>query len=182
MCSRCRERSSAAPNLTPFPACHAPLFVTPAVTPVMDDDHEQFQASPSQGICAALLADAPWNAKSVIAAGLATVGSLASWVADLSSPAVAGIGGSYLGGFFIGWAFRRFVRMAALIAGGLLAGIAVLENTGWIDLDWTAVETHIGQAIAAVHRGTEGLKHILSGYLPSTGAGAVGMFFGFRKK
>ena len=148
----------------------------------MDDAQDQPQESSSQGICAALLADAPWNAKSVIAAGVATVGGLVSWVADLSSPAVAGIGASYLGGFFIGWAFRRFLRMAAMIAAGVLACIAVLENTGWIDLDWTSMESQISHAIAAVHRGTDGLRHILSGYLPSTGAGAVGMFFGFRKR
>ncbi|HSQ50017.1 MAG TPA: FUN14 domain-containing protein, partial [Nitrospiraceae bacterium] len=110
------------------------------------------------------------------------VGSLASWVADYSSPAVAGIGGSYLAGFFFGWASRRFLRMAALITGGLLACIAVLEETGWIDLDWTSVEAQVSHAIAAAHQGAEGLKHILSGYLPSTGAAAVGMFFGFRKK
>jgi len=76
-------------------------------------DIDQYQDHPhepaSQGICAALLADAPWNAKSVIVASVATVGGLASWVADQSSPAVLGIGGSYLGGFFFGWAFRRFL-------------------------------------------------------------------------
>jgi len=148
----------------------------------MDYDQEQPQESSSQGFCAALLADAPWNAKSVIAAGIATVGGIASWVTDHSSPAVAGIGGSYLAGFFIGWASRRFLRMAALITGGLLACIAVLEETGWIDLDWTSVEIQISHAIAATHQGAQGLKHILSGYLPSTGAAAVGMFFGFRKK
>jgi uncharacterized membrane protein (Fun14 family) len=148
----------------------------------MDYDQEQPQESPSQGICAAFLADAPWNAKSVIAAGIAMVGSLASWVADFSSPALAGIAGSYLAGFFLGWASRRFLKMAALITGGLLAGIAVLEETGWIDLDWTTVETQISHAIAAAQQGAQGLKHVLSGYLPSTGAGAVGMFFGFRKK
>lgn len=148
----------------------------------MDYDQEQPQESSSQGICAAFLADAPWNAKSVIAAGIATVGSLASWVADFSSPALAGIAGSYLAGFFLGWASRRFLRMAALITGALLAGIAVLEETGWIDLDWTSVETQISHAIAAAQQGAQGLKHVLSGYLPSTGAGAVGMFFGFRKK
>ena len=148
----------------------------------MDYDYEQPQESPSQGICAAFLADAPWNAKSVIAAGIATVGSLAAWVADYSSPAVAGIAGSYLAGFFIGWASRRFLRMAALITGGLLACIAVLEETGWIDLDWTSVEAQISHAVAAAQQGAQGLKHILSGYLPSTGAGAVGMFFGFRKR
>ncbi|HEY6262201.1 MAG TPA: FUN14 domain-containing protein [Nitrospiraceae bacterium] len=148
----------------------------------MDGEYEQPEASSSQGICAALLADAPWSAKSVIAATVVTVGGLASWVADLSSPAVAAVGGSYLAGFFIGWAFRRFLRMAALITAALLACIAVLENTGWIDLDWPALETQISHAITAVHRGTEGLRHLLSGYLPSTGAGAVGMFFGFRRR
>ena len=148
----------------------------------MDDGYEQPHASSSQGIYAALLADAPWNAKSVIAAGIATVGGLAAWVADFSSPAVAGIAGSYLAGFFIGWASRRFLRMAALITGGLLAFIAVLDETGWIDLDWTSVETQISHAVTAAQQGAQGLKHILSGYLPSTGAAAVGMFFGFRKK
>jgi uncharacterized membrane protein (Fun14 family) len=148
----------------------------------MDQELDQSETSSTQGICATLLADAPWNAKSVIAAGIATVGGLASWVADFSSPAVAGIAGSYLAGFFIGWASRRFLRMAALITGGLLACIAVLEETGWIDLDWTSVETQISHAIAATQQGAQGLKHILSGYLPSTGAAAVGMFFGFRKK
>jgi uncharacterized membrane protein (Fun14 family) len=148
----------------------------------MDQELDQSETSSTQGICATLLADAPWNAKSVIAAGIATVGGLASWVADFSSPAVAGIAGSYLAGFFIGWASRRFLRTAALITGGLLACIAVLEETGWIDLDWTSVENQISHAIAAAHQGAQGLKHILSGYLPSTGAAAVGMFFGFRKK
>lgn len=150
----------------------------------MDIDHYQdHQHEPaSQGIWAALLAEAPWNAKSVIAAGIATAGGLAAWITDFSSPAVAGIGGSYLAGFFMGWVSRRFLRIAALITGGLLAGLAVLEETGWIDLDWTSVETQISHAITATHQGAQGLKHILSGYLPSTGAAAVGMFFGFRKK
>jgi uncharacterized membrane protein (Fun14 family) len=148
----------------------------------MDQPLDQPETSSAQGFCATILADAPWNAKSVTAAGIATVGGLASWVADYSSPAVAGIGGSYLAGFFIGWASRRFLKMAALITGGLLAGIAVLEETGWIELDWTTVETQITHAIATAHQGAQGLKHVLSGYLPSTGAGAVGMFFGFRKK
>jgi uncharacterized membrane protein (Fun14 family) len=150
----------------------------------MDVDHYQDHTheSASQGIWAALLAEAPWNAKSVIAAGIATTGGLASWVTNFSSPAVAGIGGSYLAGFFIGWASRRFLRIAALLTGALLAGIAVLEETGWINLDWMSVETQIHHAISAAHREAEGLKHLLSGYLPSTGAWAVGMFFGFRKK
>ncbi len=148
----------------------------------MDQELDQSEISSAQGIYATLLSETPWNAKSVIAAGIATVGGLTAWAAHWSSPAVAGIGGSYLAGFFIGWASRRFLRVAALLTGALLAGIAVLEETGWINLDWTSVETQIHHAISAAHREAEGLKHLLSGYLPSTGAWAVGMFFGFRKK
>ena len=76
----------------------------------MDQELDQPEISSAQGICATLLADVPWNAKSVIAAAVVTVGGLTSWVADLSSPALLGIGGSYLGGFFFGWAFRRFLK------------------------------------------------------------------------
>jgi uncharacterized membrane protein (Fun14 family) len=148
----------------------------------MEQELDQPEVPSAQGICATFLAGVPWNAKSVIAAVITTTGGLASWIADLSSPAVAGIGGSYLVGFFVGWASRRFLRIAALMTGMLLTGIAVLDDTGWIDFDWATVETQISHAIAAAHQGAEGLKHILSGYLPSTGAGAVGMFFGFRKK
>ena len=148
----------------------------------MDQELDQQETSSAQGICTTLLADPPWNAKSVIAAGIATAGSLAAWIADYSSPVLVGIGASYLAGFFLGWASRRFLRMAALITGGLLASIAVLEETGWIDLDWTSVEAQISHAVTAAQQGAQGLKHILSGYLPSTGAAAAGMFFGFRKK
>ena len=51
----------------------------------MDIDHyqEPLHESASPGIWAALLAEAPWNAKSVIAAGIATVGGLASWAKPL---------------------------------------------------------------------------------------------------
>jgi uncharacterized membrane protein (Fun14 family) len=145
-------------------------------------DQEQVQEPSSEGFYASLLADAPWQAKSVIAAGVATIAGIVAWVTNYSSPAVVGFTGSYLGGFFLGWAFRRFLKVAALLAGGVLASMAALKSTGWIDLDWVAVETQISQGIMSIHQGAEGLKQTLSGYLPSAGAGAAGAFFGFRKK
>jgi uncharacterized membrane protein (Fun14 family) len=112
---------------------------------------------------------------------VATVGGLASWVADSSSPAVAGIGSSYLAGFFIGWVSRRFLKMAALISGGLLACIAVLEETGWIVLDWTSVEPQIRHAIAAVHRGLKNSNTSSRG-ISHQRRQQGRMFFGFLKK
>jgi len=147
----------------------------------IDQDHQPEPAA--QGLCAALLADAPWRANSVVAAGAATAAGLAAWVTDYAaSPALAQLGGSYIGGFFIGWAVRRFLRMAALVAGGIFAGIAILKGAGWLDLDWGSLEMEIQQSMAALQRGVVGLKQFLSGYLPSAGAAGAGTFFGFRKK
>ena len=149
----------------------------------MDDHQDQPQESSSQGLCAALGADAPWRANSVMAAGATMAAGLAAWVTDYAaSPALAQLGGSYIGGFFIGWAFRRFLKMAALVAGGVFAAIAALKGSGWVDLDWSAIETQIQHSMTALQRGAEGLKQFLSGYLPSAGAAGAGTFFGFRKK
>lgn len=162
---------------TPLPT----LDYSPVI--FMDVDQDQQPEPSSQGITAALLAEAPWRANSVMAAGATMAAGLAAWVADYAdSPAAAQLGGSYIGGFFIGWAFRRFLKMAALVAGGLFAGIALLKGTGWLDLDWSALETQILHSMTALQRGAEGLKQFLSGYLPSAGAAGAGTFFGFRKK
>lgn len=149
-----------------------------------DLEHEQRHqpSSAAQGVCAALIADAPWKAKSVMTAGTAMAAGLVSWIGDYTSPAMAQLGGSYIGGFFLGWAFRRFLKMAAIAVGFVLAGVAVLKSTGWVELDWVAVEKQITDGLAALHHGAEGLKELLAGYLPSAGAAGAGTFFGFRKK
>ncbi len=149
----------------------------------MEIDQDQQSESSSQGITSSLLADAPWRANSVMAAGATMAAGLAAWVADYAdSPAAAQLGGSYIGGFFIGWAFRRFLKMATLVVGAVFAGIAILKGTGWLDLDWSGLEIQIMHSMAALQRGAEGLKQFLSGYLPSAGAAGAGTFFGFRKK
>lgn len=150
----------------------------------MEQNHERPPSSRplTEGLWSALLADAPWKAKSFMAAGAATAGGVASWLGDMTSPAVARMGASYLGGFLIGWLFHRFLKIAAIAAGIALACIGALKGTGWIDLDWAAVEQQINDGMASLHHGAEGLKELLSGYLPSAGAAGAGSFFGFRKK
>jgi uncharacterized membrane protein (Fun14 family) len=138
--------------------------------------------SPTPSGWEAVLADPPWAAKSFLAVAVATVGGLASWIGNFTSPAVAKLGGSYLAGFLIGWAFRRFLKMAAMLAAVSLACIAAIKATGWIDVDWSAVETQVSQTAQWLHGEAQGLKNVLSGILPSAGAAGAGTFFGFRKK
>jgi uncharacterized membrane protein (Fun14 family) len=131
---------------------------------------------------AMVLADPPWKDGSFAAAGLATIGGLVSWIGNLTSPVVAQMGGSFLAGFLLGWAFRKFLKMAALLVGLILAAIAALKATGWIALDWTSVESQIAQGFRWIQGEAEGLKNLLAGYLPSASAGGIGTWFGFRKK
>ncbi len=110
------------------------------------------------------------------------VGGLASWIGNYTSPTVAQMAGSYLGGFLIGWAFRRFLKLAVVLIGFTLACIGALKTTGWIDLDWASIEGQISGLMRWLHGEAEGLKNLLTGFLPSAGAAGAGSFFGFRKK
>jgi uncharacterized membrane protein (Fun14 family) len=127
-------------------------------------------------------ADAPWKAKSVLIAGAITAAGIVAWLNDTLSPGLARGGASYIGGFLIGWAFRRALKVSALIAGLILALIATLKSVGWIDFDWAAIETNVSQSLAWMHGEAESVKQLLTGYLPSAGAGGAGAYFGFRKK
>ena len=129
-----------------------------------------------------LFADPPWKAKSFLGAGATTIAGLGAWMNDMMSPALARGGASFMGGFLIGWAIRRTVKMAAIIAGILLALLATIKMTGWIDLDWTAIEANITHSLAWAQGKAEGFKEVLTGYLPAAGAGGAGTFLGFRKK
>ena len=139
-------------------------------------------ASPPQSGWEAVLADPPWAARSFLAVGVATIGGLASWISNYTSPTVAQLGGSYLGGYLIGWAFRRFLKMAAMMVAVGLALIGALKTTGWVDVDWTAIEAQISQTVQWLHGEAQGLRNLLAGFLPSAGAAGAGSFFGFRKK
>lgn len=149
---------------------------------VMKEDRTEHLARVSRKLRDELFANAPWQAKSFLVAGATTVAGLAAWMNGMMSPALAQVGGSYLGGFLIGWACRRALRITALIAGALLALIGILKSTGWIDVNWSVIEQNVSQNLAWLHGEAESLKQLLTGYLPSVGAGTAGAFFGFRKK
>lgn len=129
-----------------------------------------------------LFSDPPWNAKSFLGAGVTTLAGLAAWMNDMTSPALARGGASFMGGFLIGWAIRRAIKLAVLIAGLLTMLLVAVQMTGTINLDWTAIEANISHSLAWIQGKAEGFKEVLTGYLPSAGAGGAGTYFGFRKK
>ena len=69
----------------------------------------------------------------------------------------------------------------AQLASGILS-IAAVKMSGAIDLDWNAIEASITHSLAWLQGKADGFKEVLTGYLPSAGAGGAGTYFGFRKK
>lgn len=134
------------------------------------------------GALESLFADPPWNAKSFLGAGATTIAGLGGWMNDMMSPALARGGASFMGGFLLGWAIRRAVKLAVILAGILFTLLVAIKMTGAIDLDWAAIEANISHSLAWVQGKAEGFKEVLTGYLPSAGAGGAGTYFGFRKK
>lgn len=129
-----------------------------------------------------LASDPPWAAKSFLAASATTVAGIGAWLSNMMSPALASAGGSFLGGFLIGWAFRKTVKLALIITASLLMLIAVLKTTGWIHLDWTLIQADVNHILDWGRGKAQGFKEVLTGYLPSAGAAGAGALFGFRKK
>ena len=152
--------------------------------------------------------DAPWRARTVHLALFFVVVGLGFWVRDVAkgppSPApgqaaasseqpVSGGGwdfsrpvpgyvrlcASYIGGFFIGWAFRRFIRLAlALVALAVLV-VGIGKYAGW---DTAPAETKVKERATWVQHEAATARDYLKHLLPSATAGAVGVFLGFRRK
>jgi len=111
-------------------------------------------------------------------AGVETVGDTQA----PTSPAVFRLGAGYLGGFFLGWALRKFVTLTLVVAGGLVVMLAVFQGLGWFEVNWPAVEEHLQMSLTWIQDQAGSFKTFVTGYLPSAGAGTAGLFVGFRRK
>lgn len=129
-----------------------------------------------------LLSDPPWAAKSFMAASATTVAGVGAWLSDMMSPALARGGASFIGGFLVGWAFRKTLKIALLITLSLAALVAILKTTGWIHLEWNLIQSDVNRTLNWAQGQAQSLKEVAVGYLPSAGAGVAGAFFGLRKK
>ena len=109
-----------------------------------------------------------------------TAGSTVETPATSASPALFRFGASYVAGFFLGWFCRKSLKVALLLGGAAAIVLFFLQRTGKIDLEWSAIQAHLSQSLAWLHGELGALKHLVTGYLPSTGAALVGIFMGAR--
>ena len=100
---------------------------------------------------------------------------------DESAPATFRFGASFLAGFAIGFAAKKFLRMTILIAAVIGTLLFFLKKSGMITLDWDGVERQVDDGVEWAKSSAGGIKSFLTGYIPSGAAGFVGLLWGARK-
>lgn len=172
----------------------------------------EWQASGLRALVSGLTGPgAPWKAKSVwLAAGVAILGT-GFWRSDAPGPqpapsaqeqavdaagpsqsadqgtspassAAVNLGVSYIGGFFLGWCYRRFVKVSVMLTCGILAVLMAIKSLGWFETDVASLQDHVREGSSWLGNHAADLNRYLTGLLPSAGAAGFGLFRGFRRK
>lgn len=100
---------------------------------------------------------------------------------ETAAPAAFRLGASFMGGYFLGWALRTFIKVTLLVAGAIAVLIAVGQKTGIISLDWAAMQNHVTESVSSLRGEAEHLRTLLTGLLPSAAAAGTGAVVGVRK-
>jgi uncharacterized membrane protein (Fun14 family) len=113
-------------------------------------------------------------------------------VADYA-PFVGTIGDGLAAGVLAGYAIKQVIRIAAVIVGLFIAGLAYLEYQKIINVDWVRVQsvsqsgvtwvadtlTHIWNNIGAPHTATSGFE--ISNIIPLTSSLSAGFMLGMLR-
>jgi uncharacterized membrane protein (Fun14 family) len=111
------------------------------------------------------------------ASGEAVATKVHSWQ---GSPALFRFGLSYIAGFFLGYGLRRFVKITLLMGLLAMAAVFAMRQFGWVELDWSNMQSHVSESFGWLKGQAEALKVFVTGYVPSAVAAGVGVFLGAR--
>jgi uncharacterized membrane protein (Fun14 family) len=100
---------------------------------------------------------------------------------DKASPAVARFGACFVAGFCIAYAFKKFIKVTALITGVFLIAMFALQKTNVINLDWAWVQDGFDRSLAWLKGEAGAMKEFILGYLPSSASALAGIVVGLRK-
>ena len=90
------------------------------------------------------------------------------------------LGAGYVGGFLIGWAWRRSLRAALWVAGGAAALIATAKYLGIGGVEWSTIEAQVTEGLDWFERQAGVARKWLSGHLPAGIFSVLGFWRGAR--
>jgi uncharacterized membrane protein (Fun14 family) len=102
-------------------------------------------------------------------------------IVDRAGPFMSKFGLSFVAGFFLGYAFKRFVKITALVTGIALLGLFAAQKAGLITMPWNQVQEQLQSGVGWATEHAAAYRDAAKTYLPSGVAGAVGIFMGFRR-
>jgi uncharacterized membrane protein (Fun14 family) len=96
------------------------------------------------------------------------------------------VGGGFFGGLLFGYAIKKVVKLLAVIAGLIIAGLAYLEYQQIASLDWNRIEVlaseTLGNVTAQISNNQEVTSLAMSNFgIPLTGGMSAGFAVGFMK-
>jgi uncharacterized membrane protein (Fun14 family) len=98
------------------------------------------------------------------------------------SPTAIRSGLGLIGGFIIGWAFRAFLKMMAMITflvGAIFIGLSYFNV---LNVDFSAAETKFKTSSEWVSDQASRAKDAAMSHIPGSAASVVGLWLGFRRK
>jgi uncharacterized membrane protein (Fun14 family) len=106
--------------------------------------------------------------------------------ADIITSISATVGGGFFGGLLFGYAIKKVVKIIAVIAGLLIAGLAYLQYQQIASFDWNRIEAIAGAALGNVTNhistnqelATPAMSNI---GIPLSGSMSAGFAVGFMK-
>lgn len=104
--------------------------------------------------------------------------------ATASEPAAKGVfrlGSSFLVGFCIGAFVRTAVKMASIAIGFFLVALFLLDQGGFVTVDWTAIDQAWGSFWSRVGEEWGDFQTFVTGRLPAAGLATLGLYAGFKK-
>jgi uncharacterized membrane protein (Fun14 family) len=88
-----------------------------------------------------------------------------------------GIGG--IGGFIAGYAFKKFLKIVAVIVGLFILALIFLGYKGIITINFGELENSIANALGIAGQATSFIATIIA-LLPAAGSFGLGFFLGFK--
>jgi uncharacterized membrane protein (Fun14 family) len=106
---------------------------------------------------------------------------------DIITYTAATVGGGFFGGLLFGYAIKKVVKIIAVIAGLLMAGLAYLQYQQIASFDWNRIEAMAGAALgnvtAHISTNQELATLAISNFgIPLSGSMSAGFAVGFMKE
>jgi uncharacterized membrane protein (Fun14 family) len=105
---------------------------------------------------------------------------------DFITAAASTVGGGFFGGLLFGYAIKKVVKLIAVIAGLIIAGLAYLQYQQIASFDWNRIEVlaseALGNVTAQISNNQEVTSLAMSNFgIPLTGGMSAGFAVGFMK-